>query len=264
MSQLDTLVVDATSLYWRTDDAIMTCAKASCQMSATVLASGQPGPPSKLADGVALNSIAVDDTDVYWTSSAPATGAGGVYRCAKTGCGGAPQQIATATGDGVPWALVTDSKNVYWSSYGGSVMACAKSGCLQAGEVLTLAKGVQPGVGIATDGAYVYWTRPISPASRLNMGDVQRCSVGGCPSGPTVIATNQGRPMGIVSDGATVYWALSQLVLAGPSEKSNGPGVQSSTALLSQSVGSPVALAVDSKNLYWADWGNKTVNMLVK
>jgi hypothetical protein len=106
MSQLDTLVVDATSLYWRTDDAIMTCAKASCQTSATVLASGQPGPPSKLADGVALNSIAVDDTDVYWTSSALAPGAGGVYRCAKTGCGGAPQQIATPTGDGVPWALV--------------------------------------------------------------------------------------------------------------------------------------------------------------
>jgi hypothetical protein len=65
--------------------------------------------------------LAVDATYVYWTTEGDfdsknnLTAPGGVFRCAKTGCGGAPEQLASGVHDGR--GIVVDDTAIYFVSY---------------------------------------------------------------------------------------------------------------------------------------------------
>jgi hypothetical protein len=121
----------------------------------------------------------------------------------------APPEASTCTtpcplaaGLNVPWAITSDSNNVYWTENGdpgsqnGSVKGCPLSGC--AGGPTVYASGQFNPEGIATDGKYVYWGNNTS-------GGIFACAVTGCSNSPTLVA-NATSPSGLALDGTYVYW----------------------------------------------------------
>ncbi len=103
-----------------------------------------------------ITAIAVDDTNVYWT-----TNAGDVLALAKTTDGGAPTTLASNQAS--PWGLAVDSC-VYWTNAGsgrgadGSLAAVPTSG----GVPVTLATGLASPAGIAVDDKGIYWAEAAS------------------------------------------------------------------------------------------------------
>ena len=112
------LALDANNVYFTDGNPeqlgmILACAKSGCGATPTVLASGLDAP----------TAIATDGINVYWTETgpdvvagAPVTGAGLVRKCAVTGCGNAPTNVAT--GLTLPGAIALDDANVYWTEAG--------------------------------------------------------------------------------------------------------------------------------------------------
>ena len=64
--------------------------------------------------------LALDDTHVYWTASAPAS----VQRAPKTG--GAMQIVAAPSGAS-PWKIAVDADHVYWTDQVGNTIGRAPS-----------------------------------------------------------------------------------------------------------------------------------------
>ena len=92
---------------------ILACAKSGCGATPTVLAGGLDAPIA----------IATDGINVYWTevgpdylAGGPVTGTGLVRKCAVTGCGNAPTDVATGLTS--PGAIALDDANVYWTEMG--------------------------------------------------------------------------------------------------------------------------------------------------
>jgi hypothetical protein len=91
---------------------------------ATVLASGLQNP----------YALAIDATNVYFTTNFPG---GAVYRCPKTGCGGAPSEIAGNQGG--PHALALAGERLFWANVDEGAVRCR-----------ALAAGAQPNVVTAS------------------------------------------------------------------------------------------------------------------
>ena len=118
VADLQQVALDANNVYFTDGNPaqlgmILACAKSGCGATPTVLASGLDAPIA----------IATDGINVYWTekgpdfvAGAPVTGAGLVRKCAVSGCGNAPTNIAT--GLTAPGALALDDANVYWTEGG--------------------------------------------------------------------------------------------------------------------------------------------------
>src|SRR4051812_17488354 len=75
----------------------------------TVLASGLQNPLA----------IAIDNENVYFTTY---FNGGGVYGCAKDGCGGAPSVIAA--GENGPIAVAAAGRRIFWSDLDGNAIRC--------------------------------------------------------------------------------------------------------------------------------------------
>ncbi len=139
--------------------------------------------------------IAVDATDVYWSTSH-----GEIYRCAKSGCAGQPTLVMHVI-VGLD-SIALDDVNVYAAGWG--LLSCPKSGCAQP-KVLTTSVNAPtiPFAHLATDGVNVYWARilAVSPSR----GGVFRCPVTGCLAPELIAAT--GEPGGIAVDATRVYWS---------------------------------------------------------
>ena len=219
-----TLTLDATKVYWADGTSIRSCAKTGCDCTPTILAAAQsttgvavtsstlfftehdvgevatcsiggcPGAPTLLATSqVGPTGIALDTTDVYWTTNST------VVRCSLGGCNGVldtlwhGQTVVQANTTGI----AVDATNVYWTNAQpfnlGSVMQCAKANC--AGTLVTLAAARTEPLGIAVDGENVYWTESAG---------VMKCAIGGCTNSPTVLASS-GSPA-IALDGAHAYF----------------------------------------------------------
>jgi hypothetical protein len=100
--------------------SVRLCPVTGCNGSPTVLATY----PSWLGGG----AIAVDATDVYWTTEDGSGTYGEVVRCNIQGCGGKPIPIATtATKSRPTLGLALDATSVYWSDPGfGAVLMRSK------------------------------------------------------------------------------------------------------------------------------------------
>lgn len=146
-----------------------------------VLATGQAGP----------YGLALTDTDVYWFNS----GSGALMRCAKSGCGGSPTQIAMGAPKG--FFVAADATHVYWNhNTDGELLRCPQAGCPDL--VPEVIAQVAKATFIAVDDDYLY--------ASTNVGRLVRVPKAG---GQVVdLATGLVNPGGIALVGDSVVWAI--------------------------------------------------------
>src|ERR1700677_5045239 len=136
------LAVDKASIYWVNEldgDLSRVPKRGGTQMSVFA------------GNGTAFeanSSIAVDDTDVYWTSQAGKLSS--FSRQDKNG--GKPTVVASSTFAPIECVAIDDT-NMYWL-LGGGVVKAGKSG----GAPQALAGGFKGANCVAVDDAHVYWS----------------------------------------------------------------------------------------------------------
>jgi hypothetical protein len=198
----------------------------SLPLPAGVLVSGQHTPIG----------IALDDDNVYWmnlgTYSEPLDTYSGaqLMKCAKTGCGNAPTELASGPWNGTT-RLAVGNGSIYWATR-NLLLRCATTGC--------------------TSGPTILWAGSLAPtdvavgATTIYFGNSQNdelltCPVGGCPTNPTVLFSSSVAPAAIALDGTTVYFGAAGISILSCEPSGCGPIVVG---------GTPTAIDVNGSNVY--------------
>jgi hypothetical protein len=90
---------------------------------------GDAGPTAlaSYASWLAGAALAVDGTDVYWSTEDGSGSYGEIVRCSIGGCSGSPTPLAGTSSKSPSAGLAVDATNVYWSDPGrGAVMMAPK------------------------------------------------------------------------------------------------------------------------------------------
>jgi hypothetical protein len=218
------------------------CSEGACFAGGSVVAT--------LSAGSGVYDLATDGVNVYWISG------GSVYQCAVTGCGSSPSVLAS--GQDAPASIATDGANVYWGNAANSGMGSIRSVHVGGGTVATLATGGQPtAIALGASGAlyangappgaasYVFWTD--DGASEL-LG----CPATGCspPSAPSVIASGLDTPIGIATDGVSIYFSSFDPTNGGIYGCPLGLSACAPSAIATVQA-DPETVVADGKNEYW-------------
>jgi len=205
----------------------LACTGGSCQSTST-------GAPTTLAANEVGFYMAVDATNVYWSSLV-----GTIKKVPLNG----GTVVTLASGQSSPYKLVVDATNVYWVNYGtgandGAVMSVPIAG----GTPTQLAGAQGSPVGIAVDGSYVYWTTRIG-------GTLMKVPVGGGTA--TQLASGEMLINDVTVDSTSAYFTnwFSNTV-----KKVGLAGGTATTLASGQSV--PWSLVVDATNVYWLNKGS--------
>jgi hypothetical protein len=174
-----------------------------------------------------------------------------VERCAKTGCGDAPQVLAAGSWNGMS-KVVVQASNVYWVAT-GEVLACPVDGC--PGSPAVVWSGTDILADLAVDATGAYFTDPA--AASLLM-----CPSSGCTGSatqlypPTAEAAADagfqyyGPPWAIALDSGNVYFTTTFGNVLSCSETDCAGTLQ----VLAERQGTPVQIAVDGANVYFTDY----------
>jgi hypothetical protein len=169
------LISDDTAVYWISVRDILRCDKTGCDGEPTIAV-----PRAALAQKAQPYDVAVDGTNIYWTTSDISDasngglGVGQVLKCAKTGC---ETPTVVVTGLTLPSSIATDGKNVYWSE-------SAEASCCSGADDNSCCNG--------------------GP----NIGRIARCPVTGCDA-PTTIVAHQAAAWNLAVDASSVYFTTS-------------------------------------------------------
>jgi hypothetical protein len=181
-------------------------------------------------------SLAVTDTDLYWTQRFDLNGTVNQVNLSQPG-------VITALASNLPYPTELTSRDgvLYWTSYvqTGAVYTMPTAG----GPYSTLQGAQDFPFAITTDAKNLYWA--------TRSGLYQQPLAGGPAK---QIAPAAQRIIDIASDGETVYWAdyFQQTVTSVPV----GGGAVSTIASNQNGVRS---IAVDSHNVYWVNYLDGTV-----
>jgi hypothetical protein len=293
------ITIDDANVYWvnvgsapvdggaRPDSQVMKCAKAGCNGSPTVLASGT---------WIGASKLGVDDANVYWILT------GSVLACPLTGCVGDPQVVWSGTGplydiavdatgayftstgggqlvrcpgadcDGgaaifpgayggtyAPSAVALDATSVYFVDQAtGKVFACAKADCADTVRVVASPTDAAVLAQLAVDDTNVY-------VSDIEQGRILFAPKGGMQQALAVLVDDLVSPVGLATDGTTVYYTETGNPITGPlpDAAANLGRVAGCLAGGCGERGTPVAgfvnqpldVAVDSTHVYWTDFG---------
>lgn len=134
------IAVNASYLYWTDQGGLH-------GMSLT----GSGGP--SFASGMSATIVALDGTNVYWSSPSQGT----VMQMPAQG----GSTITIATGQ-TPWGVASDGLNVYWANQGTSANNYADGAIMKApvggGAATQIASVTQASGYVAVDSTHVYWT----------------------------------------------------------------------------------------------------------
>ena len=241
------------------------------------------------------NTIALDATDVFWTSVS------GIHQCAKTGCGNTPINIIDDnTSNYGPGSLAVDATTVYFVNYDGNA---------QTYSIMTVPKGAANGTVstlVATAGLpcatpnrmrlysnYLYITCDEGPVARVALpaGTVEVLTGANPPQGadtfvsngtnlyygqfleqasiyqmpiqagatPTPIALTQPYINQMDIDGNYLYWANVGVSLdngGGTIARCSLASCSGSVQTIASKIDIPTDLAVDATSIFWAANGN--------
>jgi hypothetical protein len=232
--------------------------------------------PVLLASVKGAKGIAVDSTNVYWTTYG--YGVAAVMKCAVGGCGGGPTIVAS--GLALPTWIAVDSANIYWTDVSGNenaVMKCAVGGCAQ--PTILVKYGSGGSGGIALDSTSIYWSNLM-----YQPGTIAECSLTGCMSSysdtgapPTMVIVLEaitGLGAIAVDHSKNLYFTDdnirgSLIEKCAPGAYLDGGALISVPCLarivLAQQTTSPFVprIAVDGTNVYWTTWAGTVLKCAV-
>jgi hypothetical protein len=231
------LAIDSTNVYWAnagidghgTDGSIASCALGGCNQTPTVL-----------AGGIGPNSIAVNASGVYWTTTG--NGVGSLWSCAPSG--GTPMKLVDTMG--IPWLLGVNATSLAWITSNGGAWTCSTNACSPT-ELSSMDSGNPTGCIDATN-AYFALGGPTG-------GTITRCPVAGCGGVYTPVTPDLSFPGAAASDGTWLYFTTTPMgtgggVYACPVTGCNGCPVTVATL---SGVSTPSAIAFDATSVYWTD-----------
>jgi hypothetical protein len=183
--------------------------------------------------------MAVDGTDVYWTSDAQ------LSRTSKTG--GRPVELLAPTAYSGGVAL--DTANVYFAGGGAVVQQLAKTN----GTVVTLADGQSQPEGVAVDSSYVYWVNGIVSAQRGFM----RVPIGGTGVQEVGVVENGSH---LVLDAAFAYWTDQAGMAPSVVRAAKDGSGQTMRVIGGMAPSKPSGIGVDETSIWWTDYVADTVS----
>jgi hypothetical protein len=221
-----------------TNSRIVVCPKMGCPSDPQVVASGQQD----------AYEVAVDGTNVFWTTQAPPPGS--VAMCPKAGCPGPPLSMATVAAQ----SMALDATHVYWTS-GAEIRSCPKTGCVGGMPALVVPTTTSPD-GLVVQGGNLYF------GSADSSGQISTCPVTGCLSGKTIL-TSGFQTSYLAVDANNVYFtAAAGMTTAVYSCSKAGCATP---RLLAGNQRTAAGIAVDATAVYWVaqgDVGTATGNVM--
>lgn len=224
---------------------VLECAVGGCNNRPTVLAT-LPAAGDVGGLPVAPSALAVDSTNVYWTTG------NSVLACAIGGCSCSPTVVSGGLTH--PPGVTVAAGRLFWSvwangsPYTGQVQTCTTTACA---TVTTLAGGQGGPLGLIADDRNVYWANSYGPDGG---GAIAGCAVAGCNGRPTLMwvgGTPDGNPRNLTGDATNLFWTDGT---GGIMQCAKVDCAATRITLVAGhnnlSVG---AIAVDATDVYWRD-----------
>jgi hypothetical protein len=230
------LAVDKRNAYW-IDEAGGTLERVPKQGGVTMLLFSGSG--TGFAPGA---SVAVDDTDVYWTSAMQAGTAKTNLLRRQDKNGGQPTTVTQSAGAAFS-CVVLDSEYMYWVQ-GGAVFRASKKG----GAPAAVGGGLAGANCVAVDDKSAYVSLAGTDAKQHADGSIVAVPKKGGPA--KVLVKDVHGPADLQVDATDAYWIDGDKVMKAP--KSGGAATQ-----LAQAQGPIGDIVLDDSSVYFTVPGTK-------
>lgn len=224
------LAVDKGSVYW-VDELDGDLARVPKRGGITMTVVPGNGTPFSLP-----SSVAVDDSDVYFTSQIDRTSS--LARQDKNG--GKPTIVASSTVAALG-CVVVDESHIYWVG-GGAIMRAPKSG----GPPASVAGGQKGADCVAVDDKNVYWSSGGSENAKFADGAIVVSTKSG--ANVRVLVKGAEHAANVHVDDKNVYWQAGDKVMKSPKSNERNGGA----TMLAQAPGPVADIALDDASVYFA------------
>jgi hypothetical protein len=200
---------------------------------------GQSGTTRTIVSGLTQPiRVAVDATNVYWTST---TGAGAADKAT-----GQVHWSTNQTG-GKAWGITVDATNLYYTDF---VLGDVVKVAIATGAPTVIAQGQTAARGLFGDATSIYWT---TSGGNVMMSSKSTVS-------PVTIVQGQTNPQELTVDTSVtpevVYWA--DVGATGNVSKANATANATAT-VIAPNQASAQCVAVDTTSVYWAVFGGTQI-----